>query len=267
MFWGGFSGNTYGTFKHISPVMGGKSFPHWRKNHEWGSWGMLRHRSVWQQWCGQEPILPWAGVSAPTLSNHPSITPWLCCPAHEEQHRVPTSPLLHLFSWGQPDLWPGLALSRAVVEPQASIWKGVESHSTKRQEAAAPTVPKQTLSPLLSFQNLTVEGAHIVAGDIASTNGIIHVIDKVYGQAGRICSSAPQAMEHSQQLLQNITCVEYFLLHLLLAAATIARAHVLTGYICPFSRFWLPSEALSCRGCWPAWSKCLITPFSGTTLS
>uniref|UniRef100_A0A8B9D5B9 Stabilin 2 n=1 Tax=Anser cygnoides TaxID=8845 RepID=A0A8B9D5B9_ANSCY len=27
--------------------------------------------------------------------------------------------------------------------------------------------------------NLTVEGAHIVAGDIASTNGIIHVIDKV----------------------------------------------------------------------------------------
>uniref|UniRef100_A0A8C9EHP5 Stabilin 2 n=1 Tax=Pavo cristatus TaxID=9049 RepID=A0A8C9EHP5_PAVCR len=38
----------------------------------------------------------------------------------------------------------------------------------------------QTLpSLLLSFQNLTVEGAHIVTGDIASTNGIIHVIDKV----------------------------------------------------------------------------------------
>lgn len=134
----------------------------------------------------------------------------------------------HLFCTCFPEdnLASGLALSRAVVEPQASVWKGVETHS---QEAAAPTVPKQTPFLLLSFQNLTVEGAHIVAGDIASTNGIIHVIDKVYGQAGTICSSAPQAMEHSQLLLQNITCVEqYFLLHLLLAAATIACARVLT---------------------------------------
>ncbi|OWK58296.1 Stabilin-2 [Lonchura striata] len=41
--------------------------------------------------------------------------------------------------------------------------------------------------------NLTLEGAHFVASDIASTNGVIHVIDKVYNILIRICSSAPQA--------------------------------------------------------------------------
>lgn len=46
------------------------------------------------------------------------------------------------------------------------------------------------------FQTPTLEGAHFVTSDIASTNGVIHVIDKVCNVLIRICSSAPQAVQN-----------------------------------------------------------------------
>lgn len=84
-----------------------------------------------------------------------------------------------------------------MLESQASFWEGVGIHSMNQWENATTAMRRQTLSLLFLFQNLTLEGAHIVASDIASTNGIIHVIDKVYGCRGRICSSAPQTVENN----------------------------------------------------------------------
>uniref|UniRef100_A0A8C0FEV3 Stabilin 2 n=1 Tax=Bubo bubo TaxID=30461 RepID=A0A8C0FEV3_BUBBB len=67
--------------------------------------------------------------------------------------------------------------------------------------------------------NVTLEGAHIVAGDIASTNGIIHVIDKVYSHIGRICSSAQQAQMPDYSIFRGYV-IQYSLANEIEAANT-----------------------------------------------
>ncbi|XP_053114317.1 stabilin-2 isoform X2 [Hemicordylus capensis] len=48
--------------------------------------------------------------------------------------------------------------------------------------------------------NLTVDGANIVAGDIAATNGIIHVIDKVLTPIRRVRSVLPNLLARLEQM-------------------------------------------------------------------
>lgn len=141
-----------------------------------------------QQSGGTERSSPWLRWGKPTCSEWPNqcnhvallVGIWV-------QHRVPRLWFPEENSTPGPD-W-------CKVEP----WQNLRPESVKLWKPTAQTTRKpwppwcQTLpSLLLSFQNLTVEGAHIVTGDIASTNGIIHVIDKVHGQAERVHSSAPQ---------------------------------------------------------------------------
>lgn len=207
------------------------------------------------------------GVSTSTPSNNPSVNNIMAWRSvHREQHRVPESPLLCTVPWGQLILQCRLVQAESWWNPRQAfgkVWKSTAWIAGKKPPLQCESKP----SLISLFQNLTLEGAHIVAGDIASTNGIIHIIDKVYSSIGVICSSTPQAVENTLQLLEKSICTEqHLILHLILAGAPTARAHALMWAICSLFRFWPRSAAPSCQGCWPAWSKCPITPFSGATL-
>lgn len=137
----------------------------------------------------QEPILPRGGVThLPRVTTPEQKTPRLCQSAHREQQRVPKSPLLRVTHPPvRAELW---------WSPRQAF--GKVGKSTARTTGKTASQRRKSKPSLLSFfQNLTLEGAHIVAGDIASTNGIIHVIDKVDDPIGRICSSAPQTLENN----------------------------------------------------------------------
>lgn len=172
-----------------SPLREGE-VPSTRENHKRGPSKLHRNRRA-RIGTGAHPAA--AGVSTPTPSHHPSAK------------KPPALPVCTL----------GTAESPKVTSPEGNPSSGADwcerscggapgkrlgrwGKSTARTTGKTASLRRKSKPSLLSlFQNLTLEGAHIVAGDIASTNGIIHVIDKVDDPIGRSCSSAPQTSENN----------------------------------------------------------------------
>uniref|UniRef100_A0A8C2SSE2 Stabilin 2 n=1 Tax=Coturnix japonica TaxID=93934 RepID=A0A8C2SSE2_COTJA len=94
---------------------------------------------------------------------------------------VPSLQAIENMDEDEKDFW--MSKSNIPTLLKYHLLTGVYSFADFQNLSSSDMLPTSLQSNFLHLSkengNLTVEGAHIVTGDIASTNGIIHVIDKV----------------------------------------------------------------------------------------
>lgn len=253
MFWGRFPGNTQVTVKHFIPIKGDGSSPHLHAPKE--RTASFKAAQGWEGVNQSELILPCAGGKCTKPSKPLQCKPSQPKSAHREQPRVLESPFQCVIPWGNPasggNLWCH----------GATLGKHLGRCGNAQDELLGSTTPTrqtQTFSPL-SFAESDPRGCSLC--------GQWHRIHK------RGHSRHRQGIQHTDKDLLFCTTSSTKLLiscgkpcdRTAFCPACDPSPAADVGYLL-LCRCWPRSAALSCRGCWPAWSKCPTTPFSGATL-
>ncbi|KAJ1163610.1 hypothetical protein NDU88_004066 [Pleurodeles waltl] len=86
---------------------------------------------------------------------------------------------------------------------KSHILKGVYSLDELRNSTAqmvAPLLPNSLLHLSIENGTFTIQGAHIIEGDIATTNGLLHIMDKVLAPLRSVSSPLPDLLTRLGQM-------------------------------------------------------------------